>query len=412
MIIFKRLIPSTLYLCLLFLFSCSSGIKLKTLTELSKTEQEKEVISVRKKDNDVKEGPYEYYYLGNKLIEGEHKENKKTGTWTYFDSKGNISHTGQYLNGELHGKWVYYDTKNGNIRCSRFYDHAERDSTWKVFYPNGNLKESIDYKKGDRYGEGLFYYENGNIEHEVHYEDDKITGEYKTYFHSGQLYRVSVYEKGKITSIKKTLDRNGKELEGGSIEDGSGTVLNYYFNNKSDVPLILLNSKTYVDGKLSGEQKYFYEDGEVIASGKKEDGEYVAPWTIRSDSGEVLVVEVADSISSRFSEVTFPDDGKFIVFESMPEFTGDMQGLITFVMSHVEYPEKARSNNITGTVYAGFVIDAFGRITSLKILRSVHEDCDAEVLRVLKNMPPWVPGYQLNKPVKVQYNIPVRFSLK
>lgn len=367
---------------------------------------------MRKKNNEVKEGPYEYYYLGNKLIEGDYKENQKSGSWTYFDSKGNISHTGQYLNGELHGKWVYYNTENGNTRCSRFYDHAERDSTWKVFYPNGNLKESVDYKKGKLEGKGFFYYENGNIEHEVLYEDDKITGEYKTYFPSGELHRVSIYQNGKIASIQKTLDRNGNELESGSIEDGSGTILNYFYYDKSDDPLILLNSKTYVDGEVSGELKYFDENGEVIASGKKEDGEYIAPWTMRSDSGEILVVEIADSISSRFSEVTFPDEGVFTVFESMPQFTDGIQGVLTFVMSHVEYPEKARSNNISGTVYAGFVVNPFGEITSLKILRSVHEDCDAEVLRVLKNMPPWVPGYQLNEPVNVQYNIPVRFSLK
>ncbi|HCC51250.1 MAG TPA: energy transducer TonB, partial [Porphyromonadaceae bacterium] len=35
-----------------------------------------------------------------------------------------------------------------------------------------------------------------------------------------------------------------------------------------------------------------------------------------------------------------------------------------------------------------------------------------EAIRVLKSMPNWKPGMQQGRPVRVKYNVPVRFKLQ
>ena len=54
-------------------------------------------------------------------------------------------------------------------------------------------------------------------------------------------------------------------------------------------------------------------------------------------------------------------------------------------------------------------------MSNLKILNDIGTGCGDEVLRNLKIMANeivWQPGYSKEKPVRVQYNIPVVFSLE
>ena len=39
-------------------------------------------------------------------------------------------------------------------------------------------------------------------------------------------------------------------------------------------------------------------------------------------------------------------------------------------------------------------------------------ELDAEALSVVKRMPPWIPGMAYNRPVKMQFNLPVNFRFR
>ncbi|MFM7054838.1 MAG: energy transducer TonB, partial [Bacteroidota bacterium] len=47
-----------------------------------------------------------------------------------------------------------------------------------------------------------------------------------------------------------------------------------------------------------------------------------------------------------------------------------------------------------------------------KVLRGIGGGCDEEALRVVRTMPAWRAGKQRGQSVIVQYNLPIRFSLK
>ena len=65
-----------------------------------------------------------------------------------------------------------------------------------------------------------------------------------------------------------------------------------------------------------------------------------------------------------------------------------------------------------GTVFVTFVVRHNGAITDAEILRGVHPDIDAEVLRLVNKMPNWEPGKKDGEQVSVQFNMPVRFRLE
>lgn len=84
--------------------------------------------------------------------------------------------------------------------------------------------------------------------------------------------------------------------------------------------------------------------------------------------------------------------------------------MIEYINKNISYPQKAIDDNIQGTVYVTFVIEANGSISNAKILRGIGGGCDEEAIRIVKNMPPWEPGKQRGKPVRVQYNLPIKFT--
>jgi hypothetical protein len=44
------------------------------------------------------------------------------------------------------------------------------------------------------------------------------------------------------------------------------------------------------------------------------------------------------------------------------------------------------------------------------ILKTLHPECDAEAVRVIKAMPKWTPGFQECKPIRVWFTLPINFN--
>lgn len=102
----------------------------------------------------------------------------------------------------------------------------------------------------------------------------------------------------------------------------------------------------------------------------------------------------------------------FTVVENDPEFPGGMEALYKYLAQNIKYPQLARDNGITGKVYVTFVVEKDGSIANPKVLRDIGGGCGQEAIRVVKSMPKWTPGKQRGKAVRVQFNLPVNFSLK
>ena len=137
------------------------------------------------------------------------------------------------------------------------------------------------------------------------------------------------------------------------------------------------------------------------------------------------LVEGSDETAGRFSgqttdpnrtvEILTAEQDKEIIFtvvEKNPEFPGGMPELTNFIVKNLQYPEAARRAKVSGKVFVRFVINTDGSFQDVQILKGIGFGADAEAVRVIKAMPRWKPGMQDGKPVRVRYNLPIKFDLE
>ena len=100
------------------------------------------------------------------------------------------------------------------------------------------------------------------------------------------------------------------------------------------------------------------------------------------------------------------------IVQLMPCFNGGEEAMYTWLGSNIKYPAVAKEANISGTVVVTFVVEKDGSITGVQLLRDIGGGCGDEAMRVVKQMPKWKEGRQNNLPVRVQFNLPIKFSLE
>ena len=106
-------------------------------------------------------------------------------------------------------------------------------------------------------------------------------------------------------------------------------------------------------------------------------------------------------------------DEIYTVVEQDPEFPGGMDAMIAWLGSNVQYPAKARQDGLQGTVYVTFVVERNGAITGVKVVNHDEKktDLEEEAMRAVRSMPKWKPGKARGEKVRVQFTLPIKFSL-
>ena len=81
-----------------------------------------------------------------------------------------------------------------------------------------------------------------------------------------------------------------------------------------------------------------------------------------------------------------------------------------FVSANLEYPRWAQVRGLGGTAIATFVIGPDGRVSDTGIERSMGDEIDRNILRMIERMPVWHPGFHGGEPVAVRYRVPVTLT--
>lgn len=102
----------------------------------------------------------------------------------------------------------------------------------------------------------------------------------------------------------------------------------------------------------------------------------------------------------------------FTVVEQMPVFPGGENEMYRFLGKSIRYPIEAKDVGASGVVYVTFLVEKDGSLTDVKVLRGVHPSLDAEAVRVVSMMPAWEPGRHQGEVCCVQFNLPIRFTLR
>ena len=99
------------------------------------------------------------------------------------------------------------------------------------------------------------------------------------------------------------------------------------------------------------------------------------------------------------------------VVEVMPSYPGDMAECYMFVARQMHYPEEAEEKGIEGRVLIRFVVEKDGRLTNFEVIETPDPLLSDEALRVLKQMPKWIPAKNKGKDVRCRYSMPILFRL-
>lgn len=97
--------------------------------------------------------------------------------------------------------------------------------------------------------------------------------------------------------------------------------------------------------------------------------------------------------------------------EVMPSYPGDMTECYMFLARQMHYPEEAAEKGIEGRVLIRFVVEKDGRLTNFEVIETPDPLLSDEALRVLKQMPQWIPAKNKGKDVRCRYSMPIQFRL-
>ena len=216
--------------------------------------------------------------------------------------------------------------------------------------------------------------------------------------------------------ISKAAGIGGYSLANGISHSTLKNRINMMLHKKSNrtsllklfalVPIVgitlALNARTVNDYVYDGPQKQ-----NPVKKGKKNT-------TIKVGTQEIKVTEApkddkAATVTMNVveDEQNATDDKVFDVVENMPEFNGGAGALMQYLSHNIHYPEES---DVQGRVIVSFVVDKDGSISNAQVVKSVHPSFDAEALRIINNMPKWIPGTQNGKPVNVKYVVPINFK--
>jgi protein TonB len=125
-------------------------------------------------------------------------------------------------------------------------------------------------------------------------------------------------------------------------------------------------------------------------------------------TGEIIFDEPVEEVAEEPAE---DPNQIYTVVEQPAEFPGGVQAMYKFINANMKYPSQARRMGTEGSVFVEFVVEPTGAITGTKVIKGIGGGCDEEAVRVVQKMPPWKPGKQNGKPVRVRFVLPVKFVL-
>lgn len=94
----------------------------------------------------------------------------------------------------------------------------------------------------------------------------------------------------------------------------------------------------------------------------------------------------------------------------MPYFPGGEKALLKYLSKNLKFPRQEIESQTTGKVYVSFIIENNGKLSDIKVLRGLGYYFDKEAIRLVENMPNWIPGINHGKVARVQFVLPIEFS--
>jgi TonB family protein len=249
---------------------------------------------------------------------------------------------------------------------------------------------------------------------------EKRNGKTTYYYESGQKQKEGVWIRNKKDGVSINWYESGQKKEEETYMNGmlNGDIQEWFENGQKK------QEATYIDETLNGVLHEWYENGQKKRIAYFANGDHNGmriEW--EEDGKDSSVVECfADGTykNIRISKNNTTIHTQYNVYyrtEIGAEFPGGEKAMLEFIAKTIDrigYPKAERQAGISGTVYVTFVVEKDGSITDIKLLRGVSNapGYNKLALEAVSNMPIWKAGMQFGKTVRVQFNLPIRFTLR
>jgi periplasmic protein TonB len=120
--------------------------------------------------------------------------------------------------------------------------------------------------------------------------------------------------------------------------------------------------------------------------------------------------------------LNFPDSlqGQKILYinncDIMPQFKGGDEARIKYLSENLKYPIALVPDTITTLkFFLSFIIDTNGKVNNVclffKAYKESYTDIEKEGIRVIENMPDWIPGIKNGRKIPVKIIMPFQLNL-
>jgi protein TonB len=100
--------------------------------------------------------------------------------------------------------------------------------------------------------------------------------------------------------------------------------------------------------------------------------------------------------------------------EQMPQLPGGggAAAISAAIQQHLVYPPEALAAQVDGRVFVSFIVTTTGAVSQVKVVKSLVAACDAAAVQAVRQLPRFTPGRQKGRPVRVQFTVPITFSIE
>ena len=179
--------------------------------------------------------------------------------------------------------------------------------------------------------------------------------------------------------------------------DTSEQVLAIYTFGEQGNPILALQSKAPQGVVLS------------MFDYNKDTNRYAVKFGPLASSNEELSKQTA---IQDFDDAVMADANTLAKKDCRPAyFPGGAKALLKYISSHLVYPDISVKQKLEGTVNVRFRIEKDGSIGMVQIVNGISSEMDAEVVRVVKTLPRFLPAFDKGKPVPSWMSVPVAFRI-
>jgi antitoxin component YwqK of YwqJK toxin-antitoxin module len=265
-----------------------------------------------------KNKPTQLYYSGR------YEHGKPVGKWNFYDQEGHLmSEVNHIADSTINDVRMFYS--DGALMAEGRYAgrvvndkwRRDKDGLWKFYFPNGKLSTEETYLGGQKNGTVNLYLESGVLVSISNYKNGLLDGPFeqrnaagkkilecvyvnglkhgpsKTYYEDGKIQMKGNYFEGECDKIWESFLPNGRQEM--VVHYNKGNVVKQSYINKdieefyeSGIPK---RTCSYVNGKLEGPFREFYDIGKFEKIPSSQDDQKIGIMHKEKLTGTVIKVE-------------------------------------------------------------------------------------------------------------------------